>query len=87
LPLNSTINQRTCNNKEPAATQQQNSPQEDGGFTAKCQIVCGQTEMNKGAIDCREDLSEDNILAGNVFMKTLLQEPPDLQTPRHVSVC
>jgi hypothetical protein len=25
-------------------------------------------------------------LAGNVFMKTLLQEPPDLQTPRHVSV-
>jgi hypothetical protein len=24
------------------------------------------------------------ILAGNVFMKTLLQEPPVLQTPRHV---
>jgi hypothetical protein len=23
--------------------QQQNSPQEDGGFTAECQIVCGQT--------------------------------------------
>jgi hypothetical protein len=43
------------------ATQQQNSPQEDGGFTAECQIVCGQTGEESNVDGSADYLSEDNI--------------------------